>query len=102
LIIFYSILDNNDSRNSSSTALCQEKLSTDDTQNLVKISLLPKEGQAVPATKVRRSRFDKDPAPVTTEKSSVENDLPPPVVVRKLYLKSNHTKNLKKKIQLFR
>jgi hypothetical protein len=44
--------------------------------------LLPKEGQAVPATKVRRSRFDKDPAPVTTEKSSVENDLPPPVVVR--------------------
>jgi hypothetical protein len=102
LIIFYSILDNNDSRNLSSATLRQEKLSTDETENLVKISLLPKEGQAVPVTKARRSRFDKDPAPVTIEKSSIENELPPPVIVRKLYLKSNHTNNFKKQIQLFR
>ncbi len=75
-IIFYSILDDNDSRNSSSILSRQQESSTNrinDKENIVQISLLVKQE---PSTPRRRSRFDQD---------STVSDTDPPVIIRKFY-----------------
>ncbi|CAF1046187.1 unnamed protein product [Adineta ricciae] len=90
------IADNNDlhhpslSPSSSSSSTVQEKKpSTSNapaTENLVRISLLPKQEQSVTINPRRRSRFEQTAEKPTDDASAREETLAPPVIVRKTSL----------------
>ncbi|UJR36153.1 hypothetical protein I4U23_028887 [Adineta vaga] len=82
------IADDNDSHHSSSssTTLQEEKSSINNNpviENIVRISLLPKQEQSITINPRRRSRFEQTPAKPTSEVSTTEETLSPPVIVRK-------------------
>jgi len=87
--LFYSILGDSDSCDSSSIHLRQQESSTnniDDKENLVKIPSLVKEEQPTSSSssnRRRRSRFDQDSTKSTVEIPSTVNESTPPVIVRK-------------------
>ncbi|CAF1005151.1 unnamed protein product [Adineta steineri] len=81
-----TVIDNNDTHNSSSPSTHEEKSSINNIptrDNVIRISLLPKDEQSTSSGPRRRSRFEQNPTTSTAEKLPIEDALVPPVIVRK-------------------